>query len=70
MHPSSTPTDERPLEEVGRDLGVRAPDAVANSEMARQTGTDISVLRWTPLYESALAAALIGGVGLVVLAVL
>jgi hypothetical protein len=63
MHPSSTPTDERPLEEVGRDLG-------ANSEMARQTGTDVSVLRWTPLYVSALAAALIGGVGLVVLAVL
>jgi membrane protein required for beta-lactamase induction len=69
MNPSNPP-HEQPLEALGRDLGFRASDSVANPEMAQQSGTDISVLRWTPIYVAALAVALIGGVGLVVLAVL
>lgn len=69
MNPS-IPTHEQPLEELGRELGFRASNAIANPEMARESGTDISVLRWTPVYVAAVAVALISGVGLVVLAVL
>jgi hypothetical protein len=69
MRPAPSPR-EHPAEELGRDLGLRAPDSVANPKVASETGTDIKVLRWTPLYVAAVAAAVIGGVGLVVLTVL
>ena len=64
------PVNEQPLESLARDTGLRAPDAIANPELARQSGTDIRVLRWTPLYVAALAVALIGAIGLLVLTVL
>jgi len=64
------PVNEKPLESLARDTGLRAPDAIANPELARQSGTDIRVLRWTPLYVAALAVALIGAIGLLVLTVL
>jgi len=64
------PIHEQALESLARDTGLRAPDAVANPELARQSGTDIRVLRWTPLYVAALAVALIAAIGLLVLTVL
>ncbi len=62
--------DEQPLETFGRNLGLRASDDIANPEMARETGTPVSVLRWTPVYVAGLLLAVIAGVGLVVVTVL
>lgn len=61
---------ESPLDALGRELGLRASDEIANPEMARETETPVSVLRWTPLYVWALAAVVVLGVGLVVVTVL
>lgn len=58
------------LESLARDTGLRAPDAVANPELERQSGMDLRVLRRTPLYVAAVAAALVAAIGLLVLTVL
>jgi hypothetical protein len=64
------PANERPRESLARDAGLRAPDAVANPEIVRQSRMDLRVLRRTPLYVAAVAAAFVGAIGLLVLTVL
>jgi len=49
------------LESVARDAGLRMPDTIATPEMAEQTGMDIRVLRWLPLYVAALGVVTVAG---------
>jgi len=64
------PSDDQGLAALGRDAGLRTPDAVATPEMAEQTGLSIGLLRWVPVYVIGLAVILVGGLGVLVLTVL
>jgi hypothetical protein len=53
------------LESVARDAGLRMPDTIATPEMAEQTGMDIRVLRWLPLYVAALGIVTVAGLAVI-----
>ena len=67
---SSIPTHERSADKLSRDFGLHTPEAAGNPQVPQDPQTDPGLLRWTPLYVGALAAAGVAGAGLVVLAVL
>ena len=71
QRPADPPdSEDHGLAKLGRDAGLRTPDAVATPEMAAQTGMSIGVLRWVPLYVIGLAVVLVACIGLVVLVTL
>ena len=53
------------LETIARDAGLRMPDTIATPEMAEQTGMDIRVLRWLPLYVAALGVVTVAGLAVI-----
>lgn len=68
--PARSDRSDHGLAALGRDIGLRTPDSISTPEMAEQTGISISVLRWVPAYVIGLVIILLGGIGLLVVAVL